>query len=84
MGDKAGTVCTAVAIPGMVLAVLTLAYAFRVGMVEAGSFEPWMRPVIPAYCWPAHQLERIPLVGVFVRLADQMDYEFADGPETTR
>jgi hypothetical protein len=79
------TLYTRVVMSGMLLAVLAFADGFRVGTVEAGWSSPWMpAAAVEASCWPSHAVEQVPILGTWVRLADEMGYEFADGPETTR
>ena len=82
---RIGKCYTAFVMSSLALAAIGFVYGFQVGVIEAGWGFPRMPfRYIEAYCWPAHMVEQIPLVGIYVRLADEMGYQFAGGPETTR
>ena len=74
------------AIVSIVVAVLSaFGYCFVVGVVEAGCAPKWIpTSVLQAYCEPAQAIERLPLVGIFLRIGDDFGYQLTDGPETTR
>ncbi len=69
----------------IVLAIAGFAHGFCIGVLEAGWAPPFVpTALIAAYCSPAHVLERVPVLGIWLRLANDLGYQYADGPETTR
>ena len=65
----------------IVLAVVGLGHGFWVGVIEAG----WIPRCVPAgivdaYCRPSHLIEQIPVLGIPLRLANEIGYRYADRP----
>lgn len=80
-----GNIYALFAIPGLALALGAFAFGFQAGTLEAGWGARWVpERIVEACCQPAHTIEQVPLIGMWVRLANDMGYEFADGPQTTR
>jgi len=71
-----------------VLTVLSLTYLFCVGVAEAarhnGRIPGWLGPCAEIYSRPAYFAADLPVLQVPARLAIEVGYRLADGPDMTR
>jgi hypothetical protein len=84
---KAGALAASFALFTL-LALLSLAYLFSVGVAEAaildGRMPGWLRPYAEAYSSPAHFAGNLSVVQIATQFGIDLGYDFADGPDTTR
>jgi hypothetical protein len=69
----------------IVFTFLSFGYGLSTGFIEARGAPRFIpAAAIDGYCWPARLINRVPLLRVWVALANHSAYELAGGPETTR